>query len=448
MAKSSDDQFVTSAVSRFLELGGLVARVGISVAGNQTANLLRSAENAARQSTEVWRKSALLVAARLGELKGAAMKAGQMLSLYEGLFPPEFTQILESLQKDAPAVSFDKMEARVRRELGASYDLFELIEPVAHASASIGQLHRARLRDGRDVVVKIQYPDIDQVIRSDLKNLKVLLKSLFGLFTKVDLDPHWEELQARLLEELDYREEARSLERMAALHADWPDLVIPATIPELCTAGILTLTYEPGMGAAEIAAPEIPRALHDKWGRVLFDLMCRNLYQHHYIHADPNLGNYGFREDGRVVLYDFGCMKEVPEYLHKAYAAIGRALLDDEDGARLGTILADMGIRRTTGEPIDPEVLGVIFDSVKAPFRGGDDYAFGTDNIFDAIIDLKQKYWSQAMDMEAPPDIIFMDRTFAGTYGNLSRLKARGPWRDLLEEYISAYEARTAPAAV
>lgn len=449
MAESKDQpnnqEFVTGALARFIELGGLVSRVGISVVGNQTVNLLRSAERAAEESARVWRKTALLTAGRLGRMKGAAMKMGQMLSLYEGMLPPEFTQILESLQKDAPPVPFEKLDERIRAELGAAYDRFESIDSVAFASASIGQVHRARLVDGRAVVVKIQYPGIDEVIRADLKNLKILLKSLFGMFTKVDLEPHWQELKARLLEELDYRLEAENLARMAELHADNPDVILPAPLPELSSQGVLTLTFEPGLSAAEACAADVDQSLRDRWGRVLFELVCKNVFEHRYVNADPNLGNFAFREDGRVVLYDFGCMKAVPDFLVRAYAGIGRALLDDAPD-RMPALLDSMEVRRHSGRALDREITDIIFATVAAPFRA-DAYTFGSDSMFAAILDVKQKYWSQAMDMEVPPDLIFMDRTFAGTYGNLCRLRARGDFRTLLDRYVSAFEGREREAA-
>ncbi len=442
-----EQTFITSPLARFLELGGLVGRVGISVLGNQTVNLLRSVERAAEESSRTWRRSAILVARRLGNLKGAAMKMGQMLSLYEGLFPAEFTEILGSLQKDAPPVQFALLEKRIRVELGDAYNLFDHIDPVPYASASIGQVHRARLKDGRDVVVKVQYPGIDAVIRADLKNLKVLLKSLFGMFTRVDLDPHWEELKARLLEELDYKREAQSLARMAAYHSANPDVVLPLPVLEATSEGVLTLMYEPGLSPIEACSPEISQALRDTWGRVLFELLCKNLFEFQYIHADPNLANFAFREDGRVVVYDFGCMKSVPDGLTAAYASIGRAVLDDR-GERLAGLLGEMGIRRMSGVPLDPELSAVIFNLLRPPFRAGEPYTFGKDNVFTAIMDLKQKYWSQAIDLEAPPDLIFMDRTFAGMYGNLSRLRATGPWRDLLDQYVGEYEARKRPVFI
>ena len=183
------DDLITSAFGRFVRVGGLVGRVGVSMLGEQAAGLFREGPVRQLKKADNAVRNAARIAETLGQMKGAAMKVGQMLSLHEGLLPPEVSAILSTLQKEAPSVSFDVMERQLRRELDDFDALFESLEPEAFAAASIGQVHRGVLRDGREVAVKIQYPDADRMVKADLVNLKVLLGNLVGLFTDIDFDP-------------------------------------------------------------------------------------------------------------------------------------------------------------------------------------------------------------------------------------------------------------------
>jgi predicted unusual protein kinase regulating ubiquinone biosynthesis (AarF/ABC1/UbiB family) len=222
-----DHDLITSSTRRFLKLGGLAGRVGASVAGDQVLNLVRSAPAKHIRQTENLVRNATRIVETLGEMKGAAMKVGQMLSLHEGLLPPEVAAVLTALQKEAPRVPPEVMEFEIRGALPNFDDLFNSLDFEAFAAASIGQVHRGTLRDGRDVAVKIQYPLIDEIVKADLKNLKRLFQSLFALVFEIDFEPFWHELRDRLLEELDYTHEAANIERMTELHSEVPDIVIP-----------------------------------------------------------------------------------------------------------------------------------------------------------------------------------------------------------------------------
>ena len=156
----------TSALGRFVKVGGLVGRVGASVLTDQAVGLLRDGPVKRLKKAENMVRNATRIATTLGEMKGAAMKVGQMLSLHEGLLPPEVSAVLSVLQKEAPSVSFDVMERELRRELKDFDALFESIDPEAFAAASIGQVHRGVLRDGREVAVKIQYPKADRMVKA------------------------------------------------------------------------------------------------------------------------------------------------------------------------------------------------------------------------------------------------------------------------------------------
>ena len=169
MAKKDD--LITSAVGRFVRLGGLMGRVGASVIGSKAVNLVAPADSKEARTTDNLVKNAIRIVETLGELKGAAMKVGQMMSLHEALLPPEVVAVLRALQKEAPSVPFEVMEFEIKGEIENFDEIFESLEPEAFAAASIGQVHRAVLKDGRKVAVKIQYPLIEEIIRADRKSV-------------------------------------------------------------------------------------------------------------------------------------------------------------------------------------------------------------------------------------------------------------------------------------
>ena len=432
----SNDEMITSAVRRFLKLGGLAGRVGASVATNQALDLVRSGPTRKIRQTENLVKNALRIVETLGELKGAAMKVGQMMSLHEGLLPPEVAEVLRSLQKEAPKVPAEVMEFEVRGGIENFDDLFASFDFEAFAAASIGQVHRARMRDGREVAVKVQYPLIDEIVRADLKNLKTLMMRLVALFTDADFEPLWGELQKGLLAEIDYLQEAENIRRMTALNADVPDIVIPRVVDEATARNVLTMEFVEGIPPTEACSDRYPAELRDRWGVVLSEFQMRGILEHRLVHADPNMANFAFLDDGRVVVYDFGCVKEVPEKLARAYALAFTAVIDDRVGDLPG-IFAEIGLSRLDGSEIPAEVISPYIDVIAEVFRAEPPYTFGEGNeeMYREIIQLGFQDWEEKKDMLFPEDVIFINRSLSGHFGNLSRLNATGPWRDLVLEY-------------
>jgi predicted unusual protein kinase regulating ubiquinone biosynthesis (AarF/ABC1/UbiB family) len=435
----SDGQkdLITSAMGRLFKMGGVATRVGMSLATEQAMSFLFSDPIAQARKTEKFMLNAMRVTEALGELKGAAMKAGQMLSVHQGLLPPEVSAVLKSLQNDAPRVSFERMQAQLRAELPNFDELFEHLSPDAIAAASIGQVYRGTLTDGRDVAVKVQYPDIDRVVRSDLKSLKKLFGALVAMVTDVDFDEIWEELKARLLEELDYRHEAANMDRMRKLHEGLPEVLVPAVLEEASSARVITMEYVEGIPPDRACSDEFPQSLKDLWGERLMVFVIRGLLEHRFLHADPNFANYAFREDGRLVVYDHGCMKEIPEDLAAGYARILRALIDGETDA-LPQQLFDIGIyKRKAGKPLPMSVLEPLVRESTA-ILGPEPYRFSEETeIYEMIFDLKSQYLRELTDVGLPPDMVFVNRTLSGLFGNLCRLGSEGRWGEKLRPFAS-----------
>jgi predicted unusual protein kinase regulating ubiquinone biosynthesis (AarF/ABC1/UbiB family) len=373
----------------------------------------------------------------LGELKGAAMKAGQMLSVHEGLLPPEVSAVLRGLQKEAPQVPFETMQQVLRTELGNYEELFESLDPQAIAAASIGQVYRGRLHDGRDVAVKVQYPDIDKVVRSDLKNLKKLFGALVAMVVEVEFDEIWEELKARLLEELDYVHEADNIRRMRQLHADIPEVIVPGVIEEASSSRVLTMDYVPGLTPDETCSAQFDQEQKNLWGKNLLRLNMRGLLVQRFLHADPNFANFAFLEDGRIIVYDHGCMKEISETLAESYSTLLRALMNGDNAAVPG-ILYEMGIyKRKAGKPVPRKIIDPVVDMI-VEMIGAEPYRFSAEtDIYETIFKLKNQYLSELTDVGLPPDMVFVNRTLSGLFGNLCRLGAEGLWRDELNEFLA-----------
>ncbi len=434
----SDAKMITSPVGRLARLGGLVGRVGASVLAERLLELALSGPAKQVRRTENLVRNAARVAESLGKMKGAAMKVGQMISLQEGLLPPEVAEVLESLQRQAPRVPSEVMRYEVEGSLGKErfHELFAELDHEAFAAASIGQVHRGRMRDGRPVAVKIQYPLIDEVIRADLKNLKTLLGALVGLFLEIDFEPIWRELRDRLLEEIDYVHEAENIRRMAELHAGLPEVIIPRVVEEASTERVLTMEYLGGIPPEEACSDRYPQALRDRWGQALFELQIRGLLVHRMLHADPNLANFAFRADGGIVVYDFGCVKRISRPLAAGYAELFRLALAN-DAARIPEALLSMGVGTEGGEPLARELLDPYFELLVELLRDQPPYTFGEDEkIYDKLFELGVANWSRATDITFPQDLVFIDRSLGGHFGNLARLGATGPWRRLVGQYV------------
>jgi predicted unusual protein kinase regulating ubiquinone biosynthesis (AarF/ABC1/UbiB family) len=445
LAAMGDAKMITSPLGRAARLGGLVGRVGASVLAERLVELALSGPAKQLRRTENLVRNATRVADSLGRMKGAAMKVGQMISLQDGLLPREVAAVLQSLQREAPRVPSEVMRYEVEGSLGKERveELFAELEHEAFAAASIGQVHRGRLRDGRRVAVKIQYPLIDEIIRADLKNLKTMLGALVGMFMDIEFEPIWREVRDRLLEEIDYEHEAENMRRMAELHADVPEITIPEVVEEASTERVLTMEFVEAIAPAEACSDRHPQELRDRWGRVLFELQLRGLLQHRMLHADPNLSNFSFREDGGVIVYDFGCVKRVPVPLTAGYAELFRLALTG-DSAEIPNALLAMGVGTDTGEPLARELLDPYFELLVELLRDEPPYRFGEDEeIYDKLLELGLANWSKAADITFPEDLVFIDRSLGGHFGNLARLGATGPWRELVRKYAEAARAPT-----
>ncbi len=430
-------ELITSAVGRLWRLGAVTGQVGLSLAGNAVGSAFRTLEGKQIRRAATMVQNAMRVQEVLGRLKGAPMKMGQMLSLQEGVLPEEIAAVFRDLQDQAPPVAMGEITEVLRKELGDGFEAVAEVEPEPCAAASIGQIHRARLLDGREVVFKVQYPGIDRTIEADMKSLKGGMKLLLSWFTKMDTELIWSEVRDRMLEEIDYECEAEHLQRMRALWSHEPLIHIPQVVNELSTRRVLCMESLTGWSGEEACADTVSQEQRDQWGTLLFRWLARSLLNHRLMHVDPNLANFSFREDGGINVYDFGCVKEVPADLAEGYARLARSMLASRYAQMPGRLQA-MGIESAGGQPVSLDMIKKFAQEIRTIFRLRPPYRFGENReLYDKGIELGLQHWNEASETRFPADIVFIHRTFAGHYGNLCKLRAVGPWREILEECLA-----------
>jgi predicted unusual protein kinase regulating ubiquinone biosynthesis (AarF/ABC1/UbiB family) len=390
--------------------------------------------------------SALLTAANaerlvrhLSRMRGAAMKMGQLLSLEgEDFLPPEFSEVLVALRADADGMPEAQLEAVLRDELGASWDAhFDHFEREPMAAASIGQVHAAAARGGRPLAVKIQYPGIARSIDGDVDNLARALRLSRLLPTDVDLRALVAEAKRQLHAEADYLREADQLERYGALLADEPRVRVPGVDRARTTARVLAMDRLEGLPLEDLRGSEHPQARRDAAGRLLYELLLREIFEWRFTQSDPNLANYLWLPDEeRLGLLDLGAGHEVPGRLARLYARLIVAAMDDdrkalEDVARaIGFVAPDERADRVGG------VVDLLRDGAGA-FAAAGPYDF-------AASDLPERLRARGLDLAfrrgfrrpPPAETLFLQRKLAGTFLLCARLRARVPLREIAEPIV------------
>ena len=417
-----------------MKLAGMTASVAAGYAGSRVKGMFQTSADARETRREQYKQTGERIAQTLGELKGAAMKIGQMASIGSDVLPKELSDALAKLQKDSPPMSFDVIAGQIERELGASpHVLFESFDEEPFASASIGQVHRARTDDGREVVVKVQYPGVDDSVDSDLAHLKIALKAS-GLVNRVHraaLDDVFVEIRARLHEELDYCNEADNVRRFRAHHAQHDFVVVPDVVAERSAQRVLTLAYEPGDAISQMDELEYPQEIRDLIGANLFRSMVSQIFELRAVQADPNPANFAFRPDGTVVLYDFGCVKSIGDETFTPYRALINAALDrDYDGAEAELFALNI---RVDGTPQPPrEFYRKWRDIFLTPLEFDGFFDFSGGSLHQEAMKLAPETIKWMSSFRPPDQLVFVDRAILGNYGNLRDIRSRAQLMPIL----------------
>jgi len=380
------------------------------------------------------------LARRLSQMRGAAMKLGQLLSLEgDDLLPPEFAEALAVLRATADTMP----DSQVRRALGRAYGKgwearFAEFDFEPLAAASIGQVHAAVTDDGRDLALKIQYPGVARSIDSDVDNLAALLRVARILPGDIDLSLIIAEAKRQLKHEADYEREAQYMLRYRALVADEPNVVVPGVYEDMSTKYVLAMERAHARPIEDLRGAEYPQTLRDELGTVLQRLMFRELFEFRFMQTDPNFANYLFEpESGRLVLLDFGSARDFPEELVSHYKRICRAMVaEDRDAVReaavaIGYLAGDESDARADSLA---DLILMAGEPLRTPgvydFEGSRLAARARDRAFDLV-------FREGFLRPPPPESIFLHRKLAGTFLLCSHIRARVDTSALVAPYLA-----------
>jgi predicted unusual protein kinase regulating ubiquinone biosynthesis (AarF/ABC1/UbiB family) len=447
LVKPAYDSFVTegpptSRIARTRRFGGLVAGQGLRWAGTQAANVLRSDEKADAATGERAGAIARELVKQLGQMRGAAMKIGQVLSTVDFTALPEedreeFKATLAALRDDVPPLPFKRVEKLLREEIGTPLEeAFSDFEQEAFAAASIGQVHRAVTADGRRVAVKIQYPGIAEAVETDLRNLQMLLPLVKRLAPGLDVKALAAELTERIGEELDYEIEAQNHRAMARAWRGHPFVYVPPVDTRLSTRRVLVTELLEGRRFE--AVKRLGDAERDRFAEIVFRFFFGTLTHLGRASGDPHPGNYLLLDDGRVGFLDFGLMRVVdPWYLAREHA-VARAVTAG-DAAAVHAGMTALGYLPDPGSFAPERLL--------AQLRLGAEWYFepGARRITpEYVSDLMERgsspqseYFEDLRRMSLPPQALLIRRMEGLVFSTLGELRARADWAALGHEYHS-----------
>lgn len=376
----------------------------------------------------------------LGEMRGAAMKIGQLLSFIDlGIVDersrPAFRAALSRLQGSVDALPFEVLRPVIESELGPLDEVFAAFDTHAFAAASIGQVYRARTHDGRTVAVKVQYPGVRTAVRADLKNLALFLRMWRSRVPTVAAQDFLDEITGSVTSELDYRQEFVNQARLVDRFAGHPFIHIPAPVPELSSDSVLTTEYVDGINAQQIAG--LPAAERDRIGEIIYRFYLGSLFRNCEFNGDAHPGNFLYLPDRRVAFLDFGLYKRMTEAAVDVERQAARLCLA-ADGDGLRTLLETHGVLRPQSAASADDCLQYTLDA--AGWNFVDDYvvidpAEVSAALLGAVYSRSATF--QAMRSERlPPEHLFSRRLDFMVFGAISHIGAGGNWYRVAAEWI------------
>ena len=435
------DRIPTSRVSRTARVSGLAAGQAARHLGTRAANLTRG-EHAREQALERRHlEAAEQIVTALGTMKGAAMKVGQVMSFLDvGLVPDEyrdeFQRKLARLRDAAPTVTFKDMRKVIEAELGEKLSgVFDDFDEDPIAAASIGQVYHARLLDGRDVAVKVQYPGVAAAVRADMSNLGLILRLAKQIAPGMDPKAIGEEIRSRIDEELDYELEAQNQRTLARIYRGHPFIVIPDVITSLSHERVMVSEYVHGTGFEELKHRS--REERDRIGEILFRFYFGCLYRHGQFSGDPHPGNSMLLDDGRMAFLDFGLFKRMPPGAVQLEIDVARAIIEGDTDTimRLG---ADVGFF-TEPEKFNPDRVLAHFRAATSWYTCDREVTLTPDYATQVMIDMsdpRSEYFGYLRHESAPPDHIFGRRMEVLTLAVIAQLRSVGNFNRIAREWF------------
>ncbi|MDC0710925.1 AarF/ABC1/UbiB kinase family protein [Stigmatella sp. ncwal1] len=428
MASDSDDTLPPQGrFNRLRKLAGLSAQLGAEV-------LKSGARRVAGQEQELLSKGmAEKLVATLGDLKGAAMKFGQAVSMDPDLMTPEVRQVLARLQNQAPAMGYETVARVIQDELGAAPEaLFRQFDREPLAAASLGQVHRAVLEDGRPVVVKVQYPGVGESLQGDLDNLGLVVKTVSKAAKRIDGTAYFQELREEMLLELDYRREARLCQNFVRGVERLPDLKVPEVIESHTSGRVLTLELLEGQTLKDWVVTEPSAEERFRVARQLIRAIYGPFFFAGEIHADPHPGNFMVMKDGRLGLLDFGSIKSFSERFVDANRLMFLQAMKREPMDVLG-LSREVGFTVELPEEEAEALIRELLAIVGRPMRS-EAYDFGACEI---NRDMRRHFTQNAgrfLKIRPPAEGVMFFRSTGGLMHNLKLISAKGDFRAVYME--------------
>ncbi len=411
-----------------MKLLGLAAKVsGHELAQNIKDQFVRGIDDVTSGRLKTRIEQAKLIAESLSQLKGAAMKAGQLLSLDAAdYFPAEAVEALSKLQGKADPVDWSIVREVLVEDLGEEKIAdFKNLSIVPAASASIGQVHRAKL-NGRDVAIKIQYPGIADTIDADIKILKTLVQGLFKITGRqIDLDETFKEMSLVLHQEANYELERKHMKDYRELMASAHGFIVPEPIDDYCSKRVLTMTWEEGATLGDWMKTSPPLEDRNKIGRKLLDLYCKEFFEWGFVQTDPNYGNFLIRAKSLdLVVLDFGATLRYSPEFRQGYVSLLKTV-ESRNPEAIVQASIDFGLISDREGPGARDLLAKLMLSSLEPFSESTQ-PFDFKNLEyvknqRAIV----QAFSQSLRFSAPPKkILFLHRKLGGIFSFLKKLEA------------------------
>ncbi|MEA2443587.1 MAG: hypothetical protein QOJ12_879, partial [Thermoleophilales bacterium] len=422
------------------KVGGLVGGQAAKAYANKAANLTRDDEGKRAANERLQIKAAEQIVDVLGQMKGAAMKVGQVMSFMDtGALPPDvqerFQTKLAALRDSAPKASFDDMRKVIEADLEEPLDeIFAEFDREPVAAASIGQVYRAKLHDGTDVAVKVQYPKVAGAVRADMQNLGLILRAARAMAPGIDAKAMAAEIRERIYEELDYEHEAQAQRQMARLWRGHPFVVIPDVVTSLSRERVLVTEWVDGRRFDDVR--ELPQDERDRFAEIVFRFFIGGLYRTGFISGDPHPGNFLLREDGRVAFLDFGMTRHVPRGHVEDKIQLFRAGLE-RDAQRYHDVAVRIGF--FPDAEVEPQQALDHFCAVSEWWRDDREFTIDQAYIRQVMIDLgdpRSEHWGIMRKSTIPPEALLAGRTETLTLGVLGQLEATANWHRIMAEYV------------
>ncbi len=425
--------------SRF-ERGARLARTGAKVGANYAKRHLQKKlgkQSDAEAESKFHRENARKIYNEFAKLRGTALKLAQMISIDGSMVPEEFVDVMAEAQYSVPPISKVLVRRIISQELGKPPEqLFDDFEPEAFAAASLGQVHRAKLKDGTRVAIKVQYPNVRETIESDLSMAKVIYKRMIS---SRKIEAYFEEIRSTLITETDYIREGEHINRYHEWYSG-EEVITPQWIPEFSTDKVLTMTLLDGIHLSEfIRKHEVDTELRDRFGQLLFNFFHAQVNEHCTLHADAHPGNFLYTDEGKLGVLDFGCIKTCPADFFYNFLSMLPAHLEGDD-QEIRRLYDKLEILYENPDESESEMEIYEFcrsfaDHIIEPYRHSE-FDFGDQEYADRLNKLVRRA-SELAEPRGSEHFIFLSRLLVGVYRMMMKLGARVKTEEGLETILN-----------